>query len=121
MNINNIISPTEAPKGQTAPLTTSLEKPVSGVKSILKETEGDKDQRLTVETTREMVEELNDYMDDLQTNLGFSINEELHSPVIVEIKNRETNELLKQIPSEELIHIREKMIELTGLILDDKV
>lgn len=76
---------------------------------------------LNVSDTKKLVEELNEYMDDLQTQLGFSIREDLDHQVVVEIKNRETEELLKQIPSEELLKIREKMEELTGFLFDQSV
>jgi flagellar protein FlaG len=76
---------------------------------------------LTVSDTKELVDELNEYMNDLQTQLGFSIREDLDHQVVVEIKNRETEELLKQIPSEELLKIREKMEELTGFLFDQSV
>ncbi|MFH1155857.1 MAG: flagellar protein FlaG [Pseudomonadota bacterium] len=72
-----------------------------------------------IEQTKAMVDELNAYMDDLQTNLGFSIHEELGNQVVVEIKNRQTDELVRQIPSEALQKIKEKMIELTGLFFDE--
>lgn len=73
------------------------------------------------EKTKELVEELNEYMDDLQTQLGFSIREDLNHQVVVEIKNRETDTLIKQIPSEELLKIKKKMEELTGIIFDQSV
>lgn len=80
------------------------------------------EQSLPVEEMKELAADLNDYMDDLQTDLGFFINEDLsHNSVIVEIKNRKTDELVKQIPSEEIVEIREKMAELTGLLLDKSV
>ena len=70
---------------------------------------------------QEVAESLNEYMDDFQTQLGFFINEDLDNEVIVEIKNRKTDELVKQIPSEEIVAIREKMAELTGLLFDKSV
>jgi len=69
----------------------------------------------------ELTEELNEYMDDLQTNLGFNVKKDMKHQVVVEIKNRKTDELVKQIPSEELLKIKEKMEELTGLLFDKKV
>lgn len=68
----------------------------------------------------EMAETLNEYMNDLQTNIGFYIREDLGHQVVVEIKNRETDELIKQIPTEEMLKIKEKMEELTGLIFDTR-
>ncbi|WP_300456288.1 flagellar protein FlaG [Desulfobacula sp.] len=74
-----------------------------------------------VEKTREMTEALNDIMGDMGTNLGFSIREDLDNQVIVEVKNRRTDELIRQIPSEELLNIMEKMEELSGLIFDRRI
>ena len=76
---------------------------------------------LTTADTKQIVDELNEYMNNLQTHLGFSIREDLDHQVVVEIKNRKTEELLKQIPSEELLKIREKMEELTGFLFDQSV
>lgn len=73
------------------------------------------------EETKALVDEINEYMDDLQTNIGFSIREELDHQVVVEIKNRQTDEMIRQIPSEELLIIREKMVELSGFIFDQSV
>ena len=76
---------------------------------------------LDQQSTKEVVEALNDYMEDLQTNLRFAIRDDLNHQVVVEIKNRKTDELVKQIPSEELLKIMENMKELTGIIFDQSV
>ncbi len=76
---------------------------------------------LSARELKKVAEEMNDIMDDFQTSLGFSIREELNNQVVVEIKNRETDELIKQIPAEELLAIKEKMEELTGLLFDQSV
>jgi flagellar protein FlaG len=70
------------------------------------------------EEVRELAEEMNEIMDDLKTSLGFSIRDELPNQVVVEIKNRETGDLIRQIPAEQLISIKEKMDEFTGMIFD---
>jgi len=75
----------------------------------------------SIEETKQLAEELNEYMDDIKTTLGFSIREDHRHQMIVEIKNRETDELIKQIPSEELLAIKEKIEEFTGLIFNQKV
>ncbi|MDD4273755.1 MAG: flagellar protein FlaG [Desulfobacter postgatei] len=73
------------------------------------------------EEIKELAQTLNEYMDGLQTDLGFFMHEKLNHQVIVEIKNRKTDELIKQIPSEELVMIKEKMAELTGLLFDTSI
>ncbi len=75
----------------------------------------------SVEETKQLAAQMNEIMDDLQTRLGFSIREDLNNQVIVEITDRETNELIKQIPSEELLAFKEKMEEFSGLIFDQKI
>nr|NJM03599.1 flagellar protein FlaG [Desulfobacula sp.] len=84
-------------------------------------TREDQTRVLSVKEAKELTQEMNEIMDDLQTSLGFSIREELNSQIVVEIKNRETNELIKQIPAEELLDIRKKMKEFTGLIFDQSI
>ena len=81
----------------------------------------DTEKSISSKMLEKIAEDLNDYMDDLQTDLGFSINKDTDHQVIVEIKNRKTDEVVKQIPSKELLEIKKKMEELTGLIFDHKV
>jgi flagellar protein FlaG len=82
---------------------------------------GKAEQALSLEQTEALAEGLNEMMDGLQTNIGFSIHEGEENQVVVQIKDRKTDELIKQIPSEELLVIKEKMEELSGLILDRHV
>ncbi len=117
MNINNIGTAT----AETIPLETAI--PVSTpekVENQVKEIE-EQSTNFSNNETKQLASELNEIMEDLHTDLGFSIREDLDHTVVVEIKNQDTNELIKQIPSEELLTIKEKMIELTGLLLDQSV
>ena len=85
-----------------------------------KEKEGDKKQP-SMKDAQKMVDELNDYMNELQTSLGFSVTKEPDNQIIFQIKDRNTNEVIKQITTEEIQKIKEKMNELTGLLLDQHV
>lgn len=73
------------------------------------------------EEIKKLPDTLNEYMDHLQTDLSFFMHEKLNHQVIVEIKNRKTDELIKQVPPEELVTIKEKMSELMGLLFDKSV
>ncbi|MBF0377368.1 MAG: flagellar protein FlaG [Desulfamplus sp.] len=87
-----------------------------------KEKEEDKKQTTMKEKdAQKMVDELNDYMDELQTSLGFSVTKDPENQIIFQIKDRTTNEVIRQIPTEEIQKIKEKMNELTGLLLDQHV
>ncbi|WDP89778.1 MAG: flagellar protein FlaG [Desulfobacter sp.] len=80
----------------------------------------EKESVLSADDVKELTEQMNEVMDELQTSLGFSIREEMNHLVVIEVKDRNTDELIKQIPSEELLAIKEKMDEFTGLLFDQK-
>ena len=63
------------------------------------------------------VKGLNDSMDDLQTTLGFSINAKT-GDLVVNVIDRSTSQVIRQIPSEEAIDLKEKMAELAGIFLN---
>lgn len=69
-----------------------------------------------MEEMKDMVEFINDQINNLQTNIGFTINEKYDNQIIVEVKDKKTDEVIKQIPSEEFLKIKEKMEDLIGII-----
>ncbi|MBF0200262.1 MAG: flagellar protein FlaG [Desulfamplus sp.] len=74
----------------------------------------------SMEDYQKMAAEMNEYMNELQTSIGFSVSKDPDNQVVFQIKNRSTDEIIKQIPAEEAQKIKQKMTELTGLILDHK-
>jgi flagellar protein FlaG len=79
-----------------------------------------KEKATPMEEVEKATRELNQYMDELKTSLGFSIHEKTKE-LMVNIINRDTKEVIKQIPPEELVTIREKMAELAGILLNERV
>lgn len=55
-----------------------------------------------------------------QRTLEFSIHKETHA-VMIKVMNKETGELIREIPPEKLLDIAAKMMELAGLIVDKKI
>lgn len=126
MNINGATVKTTSVEVE-APLSPSLTKPEevrqteksSAVQ--LKESETTpKEDAITKDEAEAVVDTLNEYTNALQTKLGFSINKEMEK-IVVTVRNKETDEIIRQIPAEELLLIQEKMEELTGLLLNKKV
>lgn len=76
--------------------------------------------QISREETNEIVKSLYECIDVLQTKLKLSINENSNE-IIVTVTNQETDEIIKQIPPKELLALREKMAELTGLLFDKTV
>ena len=67
-----------------------------------------------------VVDEVNAFMKNMQHNLSFSIDEESGDPIIF-IKDIDTDEVIRQIPSEELVVLRKKLDDVTGILFDTKV
>lgn len=109
----------DLPRSDQADLVkTDVNKQLKTEDPLKKEEEKKEKAPSSMEEVKEMVSELNDYMDDLQTSLGFSVSKDPDNQVVFQIKNRETNEVIKQIPAEEIQDIKKRMTELTGMLLD---
>ena len=66
------------------------------------------------------IESLNNQLQSSQTNLGFSIDSETDI-VMVKVTNKETGELVRQIPAEAVVRLAAKMDDLKGLLLDESL
>ncbi|WDP87267.1 MAG: flagellar protein FlaG [Desulfobacter sp.] len=120
MNITTSINPINGSGGTAAPPEATKIDVSVAASQVEQKSQEDKEQSLSVQEVKELAEGLNELMDGLQTSIGFSIHEKLSNQVVVEIKDRQTDQLIKQIPSEELLAIKEKMEEFTGMLFDQK-
>ena len=68
---------------------------------------------------KELIKEAQGFLDDLQVRLNFEVREET-GEVIVRVLDKETDEVVRQIPTEEVVKLRERMEELRGLLFDEK-
>ncbi len=75
---------------------------------------------VSMEEVNKVVDSLHELMGVLQTKISFSISDETEQ-VIVRVTNMETDELIRQIPPEELVALQAKMEELTGIIFNKVV
>lgn len=81
---------------------------------------GQKQNDASTEDLGKVVEEIQKRLDAMGTRLNFAINKEPDA-VVVKVTDRESGELVRQIPSEEVLALREKLQELSGLLFDEKV
>jgi flagellar protein FlaG len=69
---------------------------------------------------QERVVELNSYMQNLNRSLQFSIDE--HSgDTVIKVIDSETDEVIRQIPGEELLVLRSSLEEYRGMLLEMRV
>lgn len=66
---------------------------------------------------REAIDQLNQQMADSGRTLGFSTDEALSVPII-KVRNTKTGEVIRQIPSEVVVHLAHSLESLKGLLHD---
>jgi flagellar protein FlaG len=72
------------------------------------------------EALRDKVAKINDYMQNLNRNLQFSVDEG-SGDTIVKVIDSETDKVVRQIPSEEVLDARNAIEKFRGLLLEVKV
>lgn len=70
--------------------------------------------------TKELVEGVQAYLDLLSIQLSFNVRRST-GDVFVQVLNRETGEVIRQLPPEELLELREKLNELRGVLFHRRV
>lgn len=75
---------------------------------------------LSAQETEAAVEKMNSLLQDMKRNLSFSVDEASGENIIL-VKDAESDEVIRQIPSEELLVLRKKMDDVVGLLFDTKV
>lgn len=109
-NIKNIQTEEEV----VTPVTKSEAMIDDKEKKEIKETEQ------SSSTVKETIDEMNAFLQSMQRNLSFSVDEESGEKVI-SVRDSETEEVIRQIPSEELVVLRKKMDDVVGILFDTKV
>jgi len=69
---------------------------------------------------QDRVVELNTYMQNLNRSLQFSVDEQ-SGDTVIKVIDSETDELIRQIPAEELLVLRSSLEEYRGMLLEMRV
>lgn len=77
-------------------------------------------QQMSSEDVKEMVESFQELSETIQTKLSFSVHEE-NNEIVVKIFDKESEELIRQFPSEEMLALQDKMSDLAGFLFDQNV
>lgn len=65
------------------------------------------------------VDEVQVRMDQMGTNLQFAMDK-VAEDLVVKVTDKKSGDLIRQIPSEDVIKLRKKLEELVGLLFDEK-
>ncbi len=122
MSIENVRSATAETRASSVPPDLKIVESETAVSNAAGQ-DNDSEPRagpVSTEEIKQTVESLSGSMDMLNTKLSFSVSEETDQ-IVVTVTNRETGEVIKQIPSEELVNLRAKMDELIGILFDTQI
>ncbi|MFZ5764262.1 MAG: flagellar protein FlaG [Thermodesulfobacteriota bacterium] len=86
------------------------------------EKEGKKEKELSREDLEEAVKDINKRLESIGSAFRFGLYKDLESKSIVsQLRDKKTDEVIKQFPSEEVLKLKEKLRDLIGLLFDEKV
>lgn len=80
----------------------------------------DKEQKKTDTDLQDAVKGLQDYVQSLQRNLEFSVDESTGTTV-VKVVARDSGEVIRQIPSETALELAKSLQDVNSLLFDEKV
>ena len=107
------IAPSNAASVAVGPETVAAAPKVSAPKPVaLQFDEGKARQNLQA-----AVSALNDQMAATKTGLGFSVDKALDRPVVI-VRNTETGEVVRQIPTEVVVRLAHSIDAMKGLLLN---
>lgn len=66
------------------------------------------------------VKDLNHLVQELQRELNFSVDE-ASGEMVVKVVDRKTDEVVRQIPAEDVLKLRQRLEQATGALFSDKV
>lgn len=90
---------------------------ISAKKNVFKASE---DRAFSLENLQDQVENMNKLSEANFTSLKFNVHEQL-SRVYVQVINKDTDEVVREIPSEKFLDMMASMLEFVGLLIDKKV
>lgn len=104
----------------TPVLTSTAVAPVHSAESLRNDADAAraKDQQQS-DALQKSVQQFNQTMQLMQSDLEFSVDEDTKMR-LVKVVNRETNEVIRQIPNEQIVQFAKVFDELRGLLLSDK-
>ncbi|MCG9078049.1 flagellar protein FlaG [Laribacter hongkongensis] len=78
------------------------------------------DKKMDGHQVKRMVDSLNQTMGEMKSDLVFSVDDDTGLK-LVKVVDRQTKEVIRQIPNEEMVRFVKVMDELRGVLLKDKV
>lgn len=113
--LTSILSQTQIMPVDIKPLT-----PVEVLtKEVFKPSPKPKFENLKISEVKKLTDNLNKIMDAFDVQARFSIHDKTKD-IMVKILNTKTNEIIREIPVEKMVDMIAKMMEMIGMLIDEK-
>jgi flagellar protein FlaG len=115
-------APPESNAGQTVQNTSFQAMPVQTVNAVSGVEESQRQQAeasVTVQEAKEIINSISASLETISSGLRFQVDED-SGKVVVKMVDRQSGEVLKQIPSEDALRIAQSLSKLTGVLLNEK-
>ncbi len=76
--------------------------------------------KVSIEEAKKLAEKIEQYLSEMNVSLSFDIDDKTQD-VIVKVINKETGKVIRQVPPQELLKLRQKLEELVGVLFNRKV
>ncbi len=73
--------------------------------------------QMTSRDVRDVLESFQDLSKTIQTKLNFSIHEE-NNEIVIKVIDKESNKLIRQFPSDEMLNLQDKMRDMAGFLFN---
>ena len=77
-------------------------------------------QRLSREEIEQTVSEVSDFVQNIQRNLLFSVDDD-SGETVIKVTDMETDDVIRQIPSEEVLQLQQYIKDASGILFKAKV
>ncbi|WP_417585121.1 flagellar protein FlaG [Nitrincola sp.] len=121
-NAQTVAVNTASSRQQSGPSSAGME-PVSTVNnstSAVQQTNGPEQTELSMEKLQDAVEKMNELMQNGRRSLNFSVDDSTEK-VVIKVMDLDTDEVVRQIPTEETLKFAEYLEGMVGLIFDETV
>ncbi|WP_138227260.1 flagellar protein FlaG [Paenibacillus algicola] len=113
-----VVTQTSVNKRVTSMLGT--EKSLSIIQATAQVPSGDTKPQQTMDEAIQQLQKAIDAIQGPQKTLEFSIHEKTNT-VMIKVLNKETGDLIREVPPEKILDLAARMMEITGFIIDEKV
>ncbi|QCT04566.1 flagellar protein FlaG [Paenibacillus algicola] len=96
------------------------EKSLSIIQATAQVPSGDTKPQQTMDEAIQQLQKAIDAIQGPQKTLEFSIHEKTNT-VMIKVLNKETGDLIREVPPEKILDLAARMMEITGFIIDEKV